>query len=144
MLPINFLIKPASSNCNYKCKYCFYNSIAEKRDIASYGIMKEDTLEAIVKKGLEYAEVMCGFAFQGGEPTLAGLDFYVKLIELQKKYNIKKLKIYNSLQTNGMLIDEKWARFLHDNDFLVGLSLDGPKDVHDINRVDSKNHGTFN
>lgn len=144
MPPINYLIKPASSNCNLRCKYCFYHSIAENREVASYGIMNEDTLEEIVKKGLEYADEMCGFAFQGGEPTIAGLDFFEKLIELQQKYNTKKLKIINSLQTNGMLIDDKWGEFLHDNDFLVGLSLDGPKEVHNLNRVDSKLDGTFN
>jgi uncharacterized protein len=144
MPPINFLIKPASSNCQLRCKYCFYTSVAENREIASYGIMKEDTLEAIVKKGIEYAEGMCGFAFQGGEPTIAGLDFFKKLIELEEKYNTKNIIINNSLQTNGMLIDEEWAQFLHDNNFLVGLSLDGPKEVHNLNRIDSRADGTFN
>lgn len=144
MPPINFLIKPASSRCNLRCKYCFYNSVAENREIASYGIMKEDTLEAIVKKGLEFADYLCGFTFQGGEPTLAGLNFYQNLLELQKKYNGKKLKISNSIQTNGMLIDKNWAQFLHDNHFLVGLSLDGPKEAHNLNRVDLKSCGSFN
>lgn len=144
MPSINFLIKPASSNCNLKCKYCFYTSISENRDVYSYGIMKEDTLEAIVKKGLEYAEGVCGFTFQGGEPTIVGLDFFEKLIDMQGKYNKKNLKIINSIQTNGILIDEKWAQFLYKNNFLVGLSLDGPKEVHNINRVDSKRDGTFN
>jgi uncharacterized protein len=106
--------------------------------------MKEDTLEAVIKKGLEYADYYCGFAFQGGEPTIAGIDFFEKCIELEKKYNTKKLKISNSLQTNGMFIDEKWAQFLHDNNFLVGLSLDGPKDVHNLNRIDVKGDGSFN
>lgn len=144
MPPINFLIKPASSNCNLRCKYCFYHSVAKNREIASYGIMKEDTLEAIIKKGLEYADYYCGFAFQGGEPTIAGLEFFQKCIELQNKYNTKKLKICNSLQTNGMLIDEKWAEFLQVNNFLVGLSLDGPKEIHNLNRVDSKGDRSFN
>lgn len=144
MPPINFLIKPASSNCNLTCKYCFYNSISENREIASYGIMKEDALEAVIKKGLDYAEYYCGFAFQGGEPTIAGLEFFQKCIELQNKYNTKKLKISNSLQTNGMLIDEKWATFLHDNNFLVGLSLDGPKEVHNLHRINLKGDGSFN
>jgi len=144
MPPINYLIKPVSSNCNLTCKYCFYHSIAENREVASYGIMNEDTLEEIVRRGLEYADVMCGFAFQGGEPTLAGLNFFGKVIELQQKYNKKNLNIINSIQTNGMLIDEKWAEFLYNNNFLVGLSLDGPKEVHNLNRVDSKSNGTFN
>jgi uncharacterized protein len=83
MPPINFLIKPASSICNLRCKYCFYHSVAENREIASYGIMKEDTLEAIVKKGLKYADYFCGFTFQGGEPTIVGLVFFQNFVELQ-------------------------------------------------------------
>ena len=143
MPPINFLIKPASSGCNLKCNYCFYRSIAESRQVTSYGIMSEDTLEAIVAKGLQYADQMCSFTFQGGEPTLAGLAFFKKLITLEQKYNIKKVKISNSLQTNGLLIDEDWARFLHDNDFLVGLSLDGPSEIHNLHRVDCNKNGSF-
>lgn len=144
MPPLSMLIKPASSNCNLQCKYCFYHSIAEARQIQSYGMMSIDSLEAIVRKALKYSEHMCTFAFQGGEPTLAGLDFYKKLIELEKKYNINNVKINNTIQTNGVLIDEEWADFLSKNNFLVGISLDGPKDVHDSNRVDSNNKGSFN
>lgn len=106
--------------------------------------MKEETLEAIVKKGLEYAEGYCTFAFQGGEPTITGLPFYEKLIELEERYNINNVKINNAIQTNGMFIDEKWAEFLHKNNFLVGLSFDGPKEIHDMNRVDSRQSGTYN
>ena len=136
MPPINVLIKPASSSCNLKCKYCFYYDVAENRDKQNYGIMTYDTLEILVKKVFEYGQHFVGFAFQGGEPTLAGLDFYKRFIELQQKYNIKKLRINNSIQTNGMAINEEWAKFLAENNFLVGLSLDGPKDIHDLNRVD--------
>lgn len=144
MPPISLLIKPASSNCNLRCTYCFYHSLAENRDVKSYGIMSIDTLETIVKKTLEYADSTCGFAFQGGEPTLAGLGFFEKLIEFQKKYNKKNVSITNSIQTNGMLIDENWARYLHDNNFLVGISLDGTKDIHDSFRVSPDNKGSFN
>lgn len=144
MPPVSLLIKPASSNCNLRCKYCFYHSIAENRDVKSYGIMDLDTLETLVKKTLEFADVTCTFAFQGGEPTLAGLEFFEKLIEFQKKYNKKDVQINNAIQTNGMVIDERWAKYLHDNNFLVGLSLDGTKDVHDMGRVDPRNRGTFN
>jgi uncharacterized protein len=144
MPAITFLIKPASSNCNLRCKYCFYHSVSENRDVASYGIMKEDTLEDIVKKGLEYADDFCTFAFQGGEPTITGLSFFEKLIEFEKKHNVKNVKINNALQTNGMFIDENWAKFLRNNNFLVGLSLDGPKEIHDMNRIDAIQSGTFN
>ncbi len=144
MPPLSLLIKPASSNCNLRCKYCFYHSIAESRTQSSYGIMSRDMLEILVKKALEYAEGSCTFAFQGGEPTLAGLDFYKELVELQKKYNSKNVKINNSIQTNGMVIDDQWSRFLAANKFLVGISLDGPKDIHDMNRVDTLEAGSFN
>ncbi len=144
MPPISLLIKPVSSNCNLRCKYCFYHSLAENREIKSYGIMDINTLETLVKKTLAYADMTCTFAFQGGEPTLAGLEFFEKLIEFQKKYNIKGVKVNNTLQTNGIVIDDGWAKFLHDNNFLVGLSLDGTKDIHDMNRIDSSNKGTFN
>ncbi|MFA9397325.1 MAG: anaerobic sulfatase maturase [Clostridiaceae bacterium] len=144
MPALNFLIKPSSSMCNLSCKYCFYNSLSEKRNIKSYGFMEIDTLEIIIKKGLSEAEGSCTFAFQGGEPTLIGLDFYKKLIEFEKKYNVKSLKINNVLQTNATLIDEDWASFLAKNKFLVGISLDGPKDINDLHRIYSDGKGSYN
>lgn len=144
MPPLNLLIKPASGNCNLRCKYCFYHSITEKREVKSYGMMNEETLEVIVKKALNVAEGSCTFAFQGGEPTLIGIQFYRKLIDLQKKYNHKKINIFNALQTNGINIDDEWAQFLSENNFLVGISLDGPKELHDLNRIDIYGSGTYN
>ncbi|WP_371370647.1 anaerobic sulfatase maturase [Sporomusa aerivorans] len=143
MPQINVLIKPASSNCNLRCNYCFYHSIAENRETHSYGMMDNRTLELLVEKVFACAEYSCTFAFQGGEPTLIGLEFYEKLIEFQKKYNVKNLQIYNVLQTNGMLIDAAWARFLAEHNFLVGLSLDGPQDIHDYNRIGANHKGSF-
>lgn len=143
MPPLNMLIKPASSSCNLRCKYCFYSSIADNRNIKSYGIMSIETLETIAEKAFAYAEGFVSFAFQGGEPTLAGLEFFEKLVELQKKYNTKNIQVFNSLQTNGVKIDEKWASFLAKNNFLVGISLDGPKDIHDSNRIDVNSNGSY-
>jgi uncharacterized protein len=143
MPPINIMIKPASSNCNLNCKYCFYRDVAENRDKKSYGLMSEDTLEELVKRTFEYGEKFVGFAFQGGEPTLVGLGFYKKLIELQRKYNVKKIKVNNSIQTNGILINKEWAKFLSENNFLVGLSLDGPADIQNLNRIDLQGKGSF-
>ena len=143
MPPVNLLIKPASSNCNLRCEYCFYHSIAENRQIDSYGIMDTETLEVLVKKALEYSDDICTFAFQGGEPTLAGLEFYKKLIEFVTKYNNKNVKINYAIQTNGIIIDDKWAEFLAANNFLVGLSLDGPKDIHDSHRVMPNGKGSY-
>jgi uncharacterized protein len=144
MPPLSLLIKPVSSSCNLRCKYCFYHSIAENRTTNNYGIMDGRLLEVIVKKALEYADQTCTFAFQGGEPTLSGLDFYKRLIELERKYNIKKVRINNAIQTNGIAIDEKWAAFLSKHNFLVGISLDGPQNIHDCDRIDAKNGGSFN
>lgn len=143
MPPVSLLIKPASSLCNLKCKYCFYHSIAEGRTIGSFGIMSTDILEHLVKKALKYAESTCTFAFQGGEPTLAGLYFFRKLAELQKRYNTRNVRIVNAIQTNGLVIDEEWCDFLAGNNFLVGISLDGPKDIHDMNRMDESNRGSY-
>lgn len=143
MPPITLLIKPASSNCNLRCNYCFYHSLSQNRQIKSYGIMSADTLEILVKKALDYAEYYCNFAFQGGEPTIAGIDFYKNLVGFVNKYNKRNIKINYSIQTNGVLINEEWAEFFYKHKFLVGISLDGPKDIHDSMRVDTNEKGSF-
>lgn len=139
----SILIKPVSANCNMDCKYCFYKVLCSNREKYDKGFMSEQTLETLVKEAIAYADGSLTFAFQGGEPTLAGLDFYKKAVELQQKYNTKNLQIENTLQTNGLLLDTEWAVFLRDNHFLVGLSLDGPRKIHDANRVDHIGRGTF-
>lgn len=136
MPPLSVLIKPASSLCNLRCRYCFYYDLSNNRDVKSYGIMTVEDLETLVKKAFDYAEGVCTFAFQGGEPTIAGLDFFKQLMVFEKKYNVNNIQVNNALQTNGTLITEEWAKFLHDNNFLVGVSIDGPKDINDLNRVD--------
>ena len=105
--------------------------------------MSEETISQVIKKALDFAEGECTFAFQGGEPTLIGLDFFETVISLEKKYNHKKLRINNAIQTNGYRLDRSWFQFFHDNHFLVGLSLDGNKHTHNANRVDAKGEGTF-
>lgn len=144
MPPLSLLIKPSSGGCNMRCKYCFYHDEQMNRETFSYGFMSDETLEILIKKALEYATFQCSFGFQGGEPTLRGLDFYRRAVELQRKYNVHNVRIFNALQTNGMLIDNSWAEFLHENHFLVGLSMDGTKKVHDENRLDTEGKGTFN
>ncbi len=143
MPPINLLIKPVSSACNMKCKYCFYIDLSNNRNEQFLGKLSIYELEKLVIHALDYADDFCGFAFQGGEPTLAGLDFYNALIIFQKKHNKKNVKINNSIQTNGYYIDETWAKFFKDNNFLVGLSLDGPKKINDYNRIDIEEKETF-
>lgn len=144
MPPINILMKPASSLCNMKCKYCFYHAIAKNRESHIENMMSVDLVEKVIIKGLSYADKICAFTFQGGEPTLVGLDFYKKVVEFQKRHNKKDVKILNSIQTNGYIIDEEYCKFFKENKFLVGISLDGSSDTHNFNRVDNNNKDTFN
>ena len=92
---------------------------------------------------MAFAQGSCTFVYQGGEPTLAGLPFFQKALEFQKKWNVNGVTIENALQTNGILMDEEWSAFFARNRFLVGVSLDGPKDVHDANRLDETGKGTY-
>ena len=142
MPPISVLIKPASSKCNLNCKYCFYHDVARNRSVADFGFMSPDTIEIIIKKVLQFASGYATFSFQGGEPTLCGIDFFESVIKCQNKLNINNVSINNCIQTNGILIDERWAEFLHDHNFLVGLSLDGPRNLHNEYRTDAKGTGT--
>ncbi|MHB8129095.1 MAG: anaerobic sulfatase maturase [Mobilitalea sp.] len=137
------LIKPASGICNLNCQYCFYYDVMNHREVKSHGFMSLDTLEQIVKKAFEYADQFVAFAFQGGEPTLIGLPFYERFIEYVEKYNNTKIKVSFSLQTNGINIDQTWAIFFKQHRFLIGLSMDGPKEIHNLNRMDSSRNGTF-
>ncbi|MGL5330671.1 MAG: radical SAM protein [Peptostreptococcaceae bacterium] len=143
MKDITLLIKPSSSNCNLSCKYCFYDDVAKNRSTYSYGFMDIDTITNIIKNTLSLNISTCNFMFQGGEPTLNGVDFYKKIIELQNKFNINNIKITNSIQTNGVNINNEFAKFLGENNFLVGISLDGPRYIHDLNRIDSFGNGSF-
>lgn len=143
MPPIHFLIKPASGSCNMRCRYCFYADETVNRKEANYGMMKDETLEAIVQKGLARANGACTFAFQGGEPTLVGLPFYHTLIKLVKKYNTHDIKVGYAMQTNGVVLDDEWAAFFARHKFLLGLSLDGPADMHDGNRPLHNGKGSF-
>lgn len=141
----SILIKPASANCNMDCRYCFYKCLSHNREEYSKGFMKEETLEKLIRNAIDYADEYLAFAFQGGEPMLAGISFFEKAIALQKKYNTgeKKLKIENTLQTNAILIDDNWAKFFAQNNFLIGISLDGPRKEHDAARYDVNDRPTF-
>lgn len=143
MPPLSILIKPASSNCNMRCSYCFYADEAMNRSVYSFGMMTEQTLEEVVRKAIAFAEGSLHIGFQGGEPTLRGLPFFRLCASLVRKYNDKGLRVSFAMQTNGILLDEEWAEFLREEHFLVGLSLDGTQAIHDRMRKDANRHGTF-
>ena len=139
----HMLAKPSGPICNLDCHYCFYT---EKETLFSGTPsfrMSDETLRKFIKQYIEAQESPeIPFVWQGGEPTLMGLDFYKKVIEFQRKYG-KGKKITNSLQTNGTLLTEEWCQFLAQHGFLVGLSLDGPELIHDHFRVDRGGKPTF-
>ena len=144
MVPaMHVMIKPASGLCNLRCKYCFYADETSKREVKSYGIMSEQTLRNVLQKVLANVTDSCTIAFQGGEPTLAGLDFFRKCVTLTKEFNVNHCRIDFALQTNGTLLDEEWCAFFRENKFLIGISLDGTKETHDENRVDVEGNGTY-
>ena len=143
MKNLNLLIKPASSSCNLRCRYCFYYDVADNREVKNYGIMNDDTLENMVKKVFDDVEYSANFAFQGGEPTMAGIEFFEKFHKLVEKYNTKKIIVNFSLQTNGTLLNKKWLELFKKHNYLIGLSLDGNKEMHDTFRIDAKGEGTF-
>jgi len=136
------LVKPSGPDCNMRCRYCFY---VEKGDLFTETPthrMNEEVLEAMVKQVLTAGPPHVNFGWQGGEPSLMGLDFYKKAVEFQRRYG-RGRTVGNGFQTNGLLIDEDWAAFFRDHSFLVGLSLDGPRHVHDHYRVTAGGAGTF-
>lgn len=140
MPPISVLIKPSSGMCNMTCDYCFYCDETQKRTQKSYGFMSEATLKNVIRKTMLRAEGTACYTFQGGEPTLRGLDFFEKVLFYQKQYNKKGVQVYNSLQTNGLSMDETWCRFLRENRFLTGISLDGIQKTHDACRHSRKDN----
>lgn len=139
------MAKPAGPACNLRCQYCFY---LEKEALfagQSSHRMSDEVLEAYIRNCAEAnRDNPAGpiFAWQGGEPTLMGVDFYRRALELEKRYSQGR-PFTNTLQTNGTLLDDEWCRFLAANRFLVGLSMDGPRQIHDRYRQDGHGEGSF-
>lgn len=138
------MIKPVGAACNLDCTYCFYLSKRELDGGIGHGRMSDEVLERFVR---DYITSVTGdeviFSWQGGEPTLMGLDFFRKAMALQRQYAKPGQRIENDLQTNGTLLDEEWAAFLKEHRFLVGLSIDGPREIHDHYRITRKGEPTF-
>ncbi|MGI5818431.1 MAG: anaerobic sulfatase maturase [Armatimonadota bacterium] len=142
--PLTVLIKPAGPDCNLACRYCFYSGKNEELFSDSPGHrMSDETLRELIRKYMNYHERIVPFAWQGGEPTLMGLDFFKRAVEYQQLYGRSGQQVSNSLQTNAVLLDDPaWARFLHEYHFLVGASIDGPPEVHDAFRRDHGGAGS--
>ncbi len=144
MKNITIMIKPASSLCNMRCRYCFYEDVSEKRKDASLGIMTQENVQEILSNifcDMEKGDTV-SFLFQGGEPTLAGLEYYKSFAE---EVQVLKgdVKVNYALQTNGLNLDKEWCIFFRDNGFLIGLSLDMLAEIHNDCRIDASKEGTY-
>ena len=123
----HIMAKPTGSACNLNCDYCFFLK-KERLYPGSNFRMSDDVHEAYIKQLFEAHQTpQVTVAWQGGEPTLMGLDFFQRSMELQKKYQKPGTQVENTFQTNGILLNDEWCRFFHENNFLIGLSLDGPE-----------------
>ncbi|MDD3810407.1 MAG: anaerobic sulfatase maturase [Erysipelotrichaceae bacterium] len=144
MKNLSLLIKPASGTCNLRCHYCFYLDELENRKSGNFNFMDENTTSNMITLALASATDSISFAFQGGEPTLAGLEYFERFVDYVHLRNTKKIPIHYSIQTNGTTIDRDWCRFLARNNFMVGISLDGLKLTHDRYRVYPDGKGSYN
>lgn len=138
------MVKPTGSICNLDCTYCYYLHKKELLGSESKFQISDDILEMHIR---QYIEGQDGpdvvFSWQGGEPTLLGVGFFEKVVELERKYKKPYQRVENDLQTNGTLLNEEWARFLRQHNFLVGLSIDGPEELHNAFRVAKNGSPTF-
>ena len=140
---IHVLAKPSGATCNLACSYCFFLD-KELLYPNSKFRMKDEVLENYIQQLIETHRTQeVTVAWQGGEPTLMGLDFFRKAIEYQEKYRKPGMTFENTMQTNGTLLDDEWCAFLKENNYLVGISIDGPEHLHDAHRVDKGGKGTF-
>jgi len=140
---VELLIKPVSYKCNLSCRYCFYKKTRELYPERPHR-MDDKVLEKLISEAIDYSEGgICIFSWQGGEPLLAGIDFFQKVIELQKSYGKPGQVISNSFQTNATMLTDKWTKLFREYNFLVGVSLDGPEDVHNFYRVFPSKKGSF-
>jgi uncharacterized protein len=142
MSSITLLIKPTSFRCNLDCSYCFYRRVEGVYPELEH-FMDLETAGTLIRKALRLGHEENLFCWQGGEPTLMGLDFFRQVVRLQRELALPGQTIGNSIQTNGVLIDKAWADFFGDSGFFVGLSLDGPEQLHDYYRKSSSGKGTF-
>ncbi len=141
--PISLLVKPASGACNLRCRYCFYSDEMKRRETPCYAMMSPETLENMLRRTFCEPAPAVSIAFQGGEPMLAGLEFYRTAVRLIERYRMHGTPVQLAVQTNGTLIDDEWAAFFAENHFLIGISLDGTRQTHDLYRTGPEGDGTF-
>ncbi len=142
MKSFSLLIKPASADCNLRCGYCFYLPAARNYPQTACHRMDDRTLARVIGSYLSTAQPTHSFGWQGGEPTLMGLPFFRRAVELQKTLGRSGTRVANGLQTNGTLLDHEFAAFLAEYHFLVGVSLDGPPVLHDATRRAADGQGS--
>ena len=139
----HIMTKPSGAICNLDCKYCYFLS-KEMMYPGSRFRMADELLDTFVKQYIESQQVPeVTFAWQGGEPTLMGIDFFKRVIHYQQKHARPGMSIHNSLQTNGTLLDDNWCQFFKKHNFLIGISIDGPQKLHDAFRVNRGGAGSF-
>ena len=138
----SLLIKPAGPDCNLHCHYCFYLKKSELFPDTHRHRMSQEILEETIRQAMSQSDPEIYFGWQGGEPTLMGLDFFRQAAYIQQKYGTQK-SVSNGFQTNGLLINKDWAQFFRAHNFLVGLSLDGPEHIHDRYRRHSSGQGSW-
>jgi uncharacterized protein len=137
------LAKPTGAICNLGCSYCFFLDKEELYEGSRFH-MSDEVLDRYIKQLIEaHSSPVVTVAWQGGEPTLMGLDFYRRAIEVQERYRKPGTSFENTIQTNGTLLTDEWCEFLKENEYLVGISIDGPQPLHDVNRVNKRGEGTF-
>jgi uncharacterized protein len=137
------LAKPIGPICNLDCKYCFYLEKESLYPQVEKWAMRDDVLESYIRQYIEAHDTpVVNFAWQGGEPTLLGVDFFRRVVELEQRYANGK-QIANAFQTNGVLLNDAWAEFFLEYQFLIGISIDGPRELHDAYRVDKGGQPTF-
>lgn len=137
-------VKPVGALCNLRCTYCYYIGHSQPAEVSGSQRMTDEVLETYIQQHIDAAggsEVF--FSWHGGEPLMAGIDFYRRAVEMQKRMVPPGCRIVNGIQTNATLINEEWGRFFMDEGFYVGVSLDGPEQYHNAGRVRAEGSGTF-
>lgn len=145
--PFNIMTKPIGPRCNIDCTYCYYlekeRLFPDEKKFRMSDEVLETYIRQLIETSLEAGMPEVNFAWQGGEPTMLGVDYFRRVVTLQQKYLPRGVSLTNAFQTNGILLDDPWGEFLKENKFLVGISIDGPRKVHDRYRVTRAGQPTF-